>query len=97
MADEFEAMHAPLLGEMRYILLRTMIDPDTGEYDRRFARYDLHPLPPDATEDSAMQTALVLADEDETWSVMVGRWECVDGVDGKRATAASAAETATKK
>lgn len=98
MADEFEAMRAPVLGEVRYVLLRTMVDPDTGEYDARFAEYDLHPLPPDTTEDSALQTALVLADEDETWSVWVGRWECVDGVDGKRAAAASIAiGAATKK
>jgi hypothetical protein len=78
---DFAATKQPEINETRYFLLRTRMSV-YGEFDPRFANYDLHPLPPGTNEDAAFDTATILADEDGSYLVLVGKWTATGSVDG---------------
>jgi hypothetical protein len=104
MADQVDlpATKEPVVGETRYIQLRTLVDASAGNsYDPRFALYEIELLPPGTDRDSAMESALVAADGDElVWLVVTGEVKFVATTEGSakvRAESAVAAKGPTAK
>jgi len=67
--------------DTRYVLLRTKLDP-YGQYDPRFANYEIELLPPNTDRDSALESALVAADEQAVWYVFTGEIRFVESTEG---------------
>lgn len=67
--------------DVRYVLLRTKLDP-YGQYDARFANYELELLPPKTDRDCALESALVAADEQNVWLVFTGEIRFVESTEG---------------
>lgn len=84
MADEeLRATREPATdgSDVRYVLLRTKLDP-YGQYDARFANYEIELLPPNTDRDSALESALVAADENAVWLVFTGEIRFIESTEG---------------
>jgi hypothetical protein len=81
--EELHATTEPSIdgSDVRYVLLRTKLDP-YGQYDPRFANYELELLPPKTDRDCALESALVAADENAVWLVFTGEIRFVESTEG---------------
>lgn len=84
MADEeLHATKEPATdgSDTRYVLLRTKLDP-YGQYDPRFANYEIELLSPGTDRDCALESALVAADEQAVWLVFTGEIQFIESTEG---------------